>query len=176
MSFAYLDHNAGTGLAEGVLDMMLPYLKQQQGNPSSSHRFGRYTLAAIDHARQQVANLVNVETDQIIFTSGGTESNNQAIGGVAQMYDSGRVLIGSTEHPAVLEPAKRLQQQGFEVLFIPVKADGLINVEIFETLLTEDTRLVSVMWANNETGVVQNIAQLTELTRQRDILSAGTAV
>jgi cysteine desulfurase len=176
MSFAYLDHNAGTGLAEGVLDMMLPYLKQQQGNPSSSHRFGRYTLAAIDHARQQVANLVNVETDQIIFTSGGTESNNQAIGGVAQKYDSGRVLIGSTEHPAVLEPAKRLQQQGFEVLFIPVNADGLINVEIFETLLTDDTRLVSVMWANNETGVIQNIAQLTELTRQRDIVFHSDAV
>jgi len=97
MSFTYLDHNAGTGLAEGVLDAMLPYLKQQQGNPSSSHRFGRYTHAAIDHARQQVADLVNVQSEQIIFTSGGTESNNQAIAGIAQLHDSGRVLISSTE-------------------------------------------------------------------------------
>ena len=176
MSFAYLDHNAGTGLADGVLEAMLPYLKQQQGNPSSTHRFGRYTHAAIDQARQQVAELVNVASEQIIFTSGGTESNNQALSGVAELFDSGRVLIGSTEHPAVLEPAKRLEKQGFEVLFIPVNADGLINIEIFETLLTDDTRLVSVMWANNETGVVQNIAQLTELTKQRNIVFHCDAV
>lgn len=176
MSFAYLDHNAGTGLADGVLEAMLPYLKQQQGNPSSTHRFGRYTHAAIDQARQQVAELVNVASEQIIFTSGGTESNNQALSGVAELFDSGRVLIGSTEHPAVLEPAKRLERQGFEVLFIPVNADGLINIEIFETLLTDDTRLVSVMWANNETGVVQNIAQLTELTKQRNIVFHCDAV
>lgn len=176
MSFAYLDHNAGTGLTEGVLEAMLPYLKQQQGNPSSSHRFGRYTHAALDHARQQVADLVNVDRDQVIFTSGGTESNNQAIGGVAQLHASGQMLIGSTEHPAVLEPAKRLKQQGFELLWVPVNADGLINVEIFETLLTDDTRLISVMWANNETGVVQSIAELTALTQTRDIVFHCDAV
>lgn len=169
MSFVYLDHNAGTGLASGVLDAMLPYLKQQQGNPSSSHRFGRYTQAAIDKARQQVADLVNTDVEQIIFTSGGTESNNHALGGVAELFDSGRVLIGSTEHPAVLEPAKRLQRQGFEVLFIPVDSNGLVDLEAFERLLTEDTRLVSVMWANNETGVVQDIARLTALTKPRGI-------
>lgn len=176
MSFVYLDHNAGTGLAEGVLDAMLPFLKQQQGNPSSSHRYGRYTQSALEHARQQVADLVNVEADQVIFTSGGTESNNQALGGVAHVFDSGRILIGSTEHPAVLEPAKRLQDQGFEVVFIPVNAEGLINIDIFETLLTNDTRLVSVMWANNETGVVQNISRLTELTKPRDIIFHCDAV
>ncbi len=176
MSFVYLDHNAGTSLAHGVLDAMLPYLKQQQGNPSSSHRFGRYTQAAIDKARQQVADLVNADVEQIIFTSGGTESNNHAIGGVTELFDSGRVLIGSTEHPAVLEPAKRLQRQGFEVLFIPVDGNGLIDQEAFESLLTEDTRLVSVMWANNETGVVQDIARLTELTKPRGIVFHCDAV
>ncbi len=169
MAFSYLDHNAGTALAPGVLDIMLPYLKQQQGNPSSSHRFGRFGHAALDKARAQVAKLVNVEIDQVWFSSGGTESNNQALMGVAEQFKNGRVLVSSIEHPAVLEPAKRLRQFGFEVLEIPVDASGQVTPEALSALLTEDTRLVSVMWANNETGVIQDIASLSALTRAKNI-------
>jgi cysteine desulfurase len=169
MAFSYLDHNAGTALAPGVLDVMLPYLKQQQGNPSSSHRFGRFGHAALDKARAQVAKLVNVNIDQVWFSSGGTESNNQALMGVAEQFKNGRVLVSSIEHPAVLEPAKRLRQFGFEVLEIPANASGQITPEALLPLLTEDTRLVSVMWANNETGVIQDIAGLTALTREKNI-------
>lgn len=169
MAFSYLDHNAGTALAPGVLDVMLPYLKQQQGNPSSSHRFGRFGHAALDKARAQVAKLVNVDIDQVWFSSGGTESNNQALMGVAEQFKNGRVLVSSIEHPAVLEPAKRLRQFGFEVLEIPANANGQITPEALLPLLTEDTRLVSVMWANNETGVIQDIVGLTALTREKNI-------
>lgn len=169
MAFSYLDHNAGTALAPGVLDVMLPYLKQQQGNPSSSHRFGRFGHAALDKARAQVAKLVNVEIDQVWFSSGGTESNNQALMGVAEKFKNGRVLVSSIEHPAVLEPAKRLRQFGFEVLEIPANANGQITPQVLLPFLTEDTRLVSVMWANNETGVIQDIAGLTALTREKNI-------
>lgn len=176
MAYTYFDHNAGTGLAEGVLEGMLPFLRQQQGNPSSSHRFGRYAQAAVDQARLQVATLVNVAPQQVIFTSGGTESNNQALLGLMGRYKNGRVLISSIEHPAVLEPAKRLQQHGFEVIEIPANADGVITVDAVANLLTEDTRLVSVMWANNETGVIQDIAALSALTREKEIIFHSDAV
>lgn len=176
MAYTYFDHNAGTGLSEGVLEGMLPFLRQQQGNPSSSHRFGRYAQAAVDQARLQVATLVNAAPQQVIFTSGGTESNNQALLGMMERYKDGRVLISSIEHPAVLEPAKRLQQHGFEVIEIPANADGVITVDAVANLLTEDTRLVSVMWANNETGVIQDIAALAALTRDKDIIFHSDAV
>lgn len=176
MAFTYLDHNAGTGLGEGVLEAMLPFLRQQQGNPSSSHRFGRYAQAVIDQARSQVATFVNVAPEQVIFTSGGTESNNQALLGLTERFSDGRVLVSSIEHPAVLEPAKRLQQHGFEVIEIPANAAGVITIEAVESLLTEDTRLVSVMWANNETGVIQDIAALASLTRQKGVVFHCDAV
>ncbi len=169
MAFTYLDHNAGTALAPGVLDTMLPYMRQQQGNPSSSHRFGRFGQAAIDKARAQVAKLVNVDPEQVWFSSGGTESNNQALMGVAEQFKDGRVLVSSIEHPAVLEPAKRLKQYGFDVIEIPANSDGQITTKALANLLTDDTRLVSVMWANNETGVIQDIAGLTALTHEKSI-------
>jgi cysteine desulfurase len=169
MSFTYLDNNAGAGLAEGVLDKMLPYLQQQQGNPSSSHRFGRYAQAALDKARQQVARLVNAEPSQVIFTSGGTEANNQAIAGVAERFDNGKILIGATEHPAMLEPANRLKQHGFEVALIPVDDNGLIDPATLAGMIDADTRLVSVMWANNETGVIQDIAALSKVCHDKGV-------
>ncbi len=176
MSFAYFDHNAGTGLSEGVLDVMLPFLKQQQGNPSSSHRYGRFAQAGIDKARQQVADLVGVAPAQVVFTSGGTEANNQALAGVAEKYASGRLLIGTTEHPALIEPAKRLQQHGFELDWLPVDKQGRIDPKTFEEMLQPDTRLVSVMQANNETGVIQNIPELTAITKDSNVLFHTDAV
>jgi cysteine desulfurase len=169
MSFTYLDNNAGAGLAEGVLDMMLPYLQQQQGNPSSSHRFGRYAQAALDKARQQVARLVNADPAQVIFTSGGTEANNQAIAGVAERFESGKILVGATEHPAMLEPAKRLQQHGFELELIPVDENGRIDPVTLAEMIDDETRLVSVMWANNETGVIQDIATLSAVCHEKGV-------
>jgi len=176
MSFSYLDNNAGAGLADGVLDAMLPYLQQQQGNPSSGHRFGRYARAALDKARQQVANLVNAEPSQVIFTSGGTEANNQAIAGVAERFDSGKILVSAIEHPAMLEPARRLQKQGFELVLIPVNAEGLVEPETLAELIDSDTRLVSVMWANNETGVIQDIAALSAVCHDKGVPIVTDAV
>jgi cysteine desulfurase len=169
MSFTYLDNNAGAGLADGVLDAMMPYLQQQQGNPSSSHRFGRFAQAALDKARQQVARLVNADPEQVIFTSGGTEANNQAIAGVAERFDSGKILIGATEHPAMLEPAKRLERHGFELALIPVDEAGHINLDKLAELIDDNTRLVSVMWANNETGVIQDIAAIARVCHSRGV-------
>lgn len=169
MAFTYLDNNAGAGLAEGVLDVMLPYLQQQQGNPSSSHRFGRFAHSAIDKARQQVANLVNAEPSQVIFTSGGTEANNQAIAGLAELFQDGKVLVSAVEHPAMLEPAQRLQRHGFEIEQIPVNDAGLVEPNQLAAMLDDTTRLVSVMWANNETGVIQNIAELAAVCKQKGV-------
>lgn len=176
MSFSYLDNNAGAGLADGVLDAMLPYLQQQQGNPSSGHRFGRYARAALDKARQQVARLVNAEPSQVIFTSGGTEANNQAIVGVAERYDSGKILVSAIEHPAMLEPARRLQKQGFELEMIPVNEQGLVEPSTLAELIDADTRLVSVMWANNETGVIQDIAALAAVCHDKGVPLVTDAV
>lgn len=176
MSFSYLDNNAGAGLAQGVLDAMLPYLQQQQGNPSSGHRFGRYARAALDKARQQVASLVNAEPSQVIFTSGGTEANNQAIAGVAERFDSGKILVSAIEHPAMLEPARRLQKQGFELVMIPVNEQGLVEPSTLAELIDSDTRLVSVMWANNETGVIQDIAALTAVCHAKGVPMVTDAV
>ena len=169
MAFSYLDNNAGTALAEGVLDAMLPYLHQQQGNPSSSHRYGRFARTALDSARQQVADLIKVQPSQVIFTSGGTESNNQALLGISKQYSSGDVLVSSIEHPSVLEPAARLAEQGFNVVHVPVDESGRIKTNNFIEALSDQTRLVSMMWANNETGTIQDIAALTEITRQQQI-------
>lgn len=169
MAFTYLDNNAGAGLAEGVLDVMLPYLQQQQGNPSSSHRFGRFAHSALDKARQQVANLVNAEPSQVIFTSGGTEANNQAIAGLAELFQDGKVLVSAVEHPAMLEPAQRLQRRGFDFDLIPVNAAGLVEPEQLATMIDDTTRLVSVMWANNETGVIQNIVELAAVCKQKGV-------
>ncbi|WP_430009824.1 cysteine desulfurase family protein [Methylophaga lonarensis] len=169
MAFSYLDHNAGTGLSEGVLDAMMPYLRQQQGNPSSSHRFGRFGKSAMDTARQQVADLVNVEPAQVIFTSGGTESNNQVFAGLREQFSDGELLINPTEHPAVLEPVYRLQKHGFTVLKMPVSDQGVVAVEAAQTMMSPQTRLVSVMLANNETGSLQPVATLAALCKQRQI-------
>lgn len=169
MSFTYLDNNAGAGLAPGVLDAMLPYLQQQQGNPSSSHRFGRYAQAALDKARQQVASLVNAQPSQVIFTSGGTEANNQAIAGVAERFDNGKILVSAIEHPAMLEPARRLQRHGFELELIPVDEQGRVNPTTLAGMIDEDTRLVSVMWANNETGVIQDIPALAAVCHEKGV-------
>ena len=144
---------------------MLPYLTEQHGNPSSVHRYGRVARAAVDRAREQVAELVNAHPTQVIFTGGGTEASNLAIKGFAALQPPGRIVIGATEHPSVAEPAESLKKSGWHVSVLPVDGQGrLIGTET-EALLKLRPTMVSVMWANNETGVIQDIPALAARVR-----------
>lgn len=156
----YLDHNATTPLDARVLEAMLPYLTEQHGNPSSVHRHGRAARAAVDRAREQVAELVNAHPTQVIFTGCGTEASNLAIKGFAALQPPGHIVVGATEHPSVAEPAGSLKKNGWRVSVLPVDGQGrLIEVET-DALLKLRPKMVSVMWANNETGVIQDIPAL----------------
>jgi len=164
----YLDHNATSPLDVRVLDAMRPFLTEYHGNPSSTHRFGRVARTAIDQSREQVAALVNAHPNQVIFTSGGTEANNLAIKGFAGAMEPGLLVFGATEHPSVVEPAKSLKHAGWELSQLPVDGQGrLIEVEM-DQRLQHRPALVSVMWANNETGVVHDIAGIASKVRTQD--------
>lgn len=163
----YLDHNATTPLDPRVLDAMMPYLAEHHGNPSSAHRFGRIARAGVEKAREQVADLVHAHPSQVIFTSGGTEANNLAIGGMAALNSPGHVAIGATEHPSVAEPVYWLARKGWRISALPVDGQGRLLETEMETILQTDPALVSVMWANNETGVIQDIAAVSAMARAR---------
>lgn len=165
----YLDNNATTNMPEEVVAAMLPYLTQTIGNPSSVHRYGRMSRQAIDDARIQVAALVNAEPSQVVFTSGGTEANNLAIFGSCKKWHNARLAIGATEHPSVIEPAQMQTKENGLLDIIEVNDQGLITEAVFKKTLHVDTRLVSVMLANNETGVIQNLKPLIELAQSRGI-------
>ena len=165
----YLDNNATTTMPGQVVDAMLPYLTQTIGNPSSVHRYGRMSRQAIDDARIQVAALVNAEPSQVVFTSGGTEANNLAILGSCKQWSAGRLAISATEHPSVIEPAELQAKLGWSLDTISVSNQGLITEESFNKAIFDDTRLVSVMMANNETGVIQNLAPLIVKAREKGI-------
>lgn len=157
----YLDHNATTPVAEVVLQAMLPYLREHFGNPSSNHVYGQRTAAAIDAARQQVAHLIGAQPRQVVFTSGGTEANNLALIGAALARPNRRHWISSTiEHPAVTEPLGELSRQGHRVDFAPVDSSGIVRLAEIGAALTLQTNVVSVMLANNETGVLQPISEV----------------
>lgn len=143
----------------------MPYLEGCYGNPSSVHQFGRKARAALDQAREQVAALVNVHPAQVVFTGGGTEANNLAIQGLAAGKSAGHLLVGATEHASVLEPAAALQRRGWQVEQMAVSAQGLVDVEEIAQQLTTQTRLLSLMLANNETGVIQDLAAVSEVVR-----------
>nr|MBS0019233.1 cysteine desulfurase [Gammaproteobacteria bacterium] len=171
-SALYLDYNATTPVAPEVADAMEPYLREHFGNPSSSHRFGQQARAAVEQARGQVAGLIGVDTDEIVFTSCATEANNLAILGAARaLHGRGRHLITSAiEHPAVAAPMAHLTEQGWEVTVLPVDATGRVAPADLAGALRGDTVLVSVMHANNEVGTLQPIAELAGLARQRGAL------
>lgn len=169
----YLDNHATTPLDERVLAAMLPYFTEHFGNPASiSHLYGWEAEAAVKQARQTLADAINATPEEIVFTSGATEANNLAIKGVAEAYFSkGRHIITvQTEHNAVLDPCEYLQSLGFEVTFLPVQSDGLIDLSQLEKALRADTILVSVMAANNEIGVIQPLAEIGAMCRQRQVL------
>jgi cysteine desulfurase len=169
----YLDNNATTPLDPIVLEAMLPFLMDEYGNPSSSsHAFGWAAREAVQKAREQTAQLVGAEPEELVFTSGATESVNLAMKGVARTYaKKGRHLVTvSTEHKAVLDTARALQREGFEITVLDVDADGHVPPNALADSLREDTVLVSIMWANNETGVIHDIPALSEIVRSRGIL------
>ncbi len=175
----YLDNHATTPVDSRVLDEMLPYLKDKFGNASSrNHQFGWEAEAAVEKAREQMAKLIGATAKEIVFTSGATESDNLAIKGVAEMYreKGDHIVTCVTEHKAVLDTCKHLEKQGFRVTYLPVGKDGLISLDDLRRALDGKTTLVSIMFANNEIGVVQPIAEIGKICRERGILFHTDAV
>jgi cysteine desulfurase len=161
----YLDHNATTPVDPRVLDAMLPWFSRQHGNPSSRHDYGRAARAAMDEARTQVAAAVGAHATEVVFTSGGTEANNLFVRGVAANERPGLVAISAIEHPSVREPARALLRQGWRMRELAVDAEGRIVTTDFSAALAEMPAMVSVMLANNETGVIQDVGALAESAR-----------
>lgn len=161
----YLDHNATTPLDPAVLDAMMPWLSQRFGNASSRHEYGRDARRAIDAAREQVAQAVGAHPTEVVFTSGGSEANNLFIKGVAARQRPELAAISAVEHPCVLKPAGQLARQGWEISALPVDAAGRIDVVAYHEIVARRPRFISVMAANNETGVVQDIATLSALAK-----------
>lgn len=161
----YFDHNATTPLDGRVLEAMLPYLKSCHGNPSSLHRPGRIARDAVETARAQVAALTGAAPTQVVFTSGGSEANNLAIKGLAWSLKPGRICIGATEHPSVAAPAQFLRSQDWECRTVPVDAQGVIEDFALAETAENPPDIVAVMLANNETGVVQDVARIAAVAR-----------
>jgi cysteine desulfurase len=175
----YMDHNATTPVAPEVFEAMRPYFGERFGNPASgSHRFGWTAEAAVAVAREQVARLIGAQPEEIVFTSGATESDNLAIKGVAQAYrDRGMHLVTAWfEHHAVLDPCQRLEREGFEVTYLPVDREGLVDPDDVQRAITPRTVLVSIMLANNEIGTIQPLQEIGRICKTRGVLLHSDAV
>jgi cysteine desulfurase len=174
----YLDYAATAPVRKEVVKEMLPYFSDKFGNPSSLHSFGLEAKAAVSNARKTIANVINAEEDEIIFTSGGTESDNLAIKGVAYANkDKGNHIITSKiEHHAVLNTMKELEKEGFKVTYIPVDKYGQVNPKDVENAITDDTILISIMHANNEIGTIQPISQIGKIAKKNDVIFHTDAV
>jgi cysteine desulfurase len=173
MKTIYLDYNATTPIAPSVLEAMLPFLSEHYGNPSSSHALGRACQEAIEDARSRVAVLLGADRDEVFFTSGGTESANLAIQGVMLLNAppmEGHLIVSAIEHPAVAEPARHLQRMGFELTEVRCNGQGVVEPGEVEAAMRPDTRLVSIMHANNETGVIQPLHEISEICRDHEVL------
>lgn len=172
----YLDNAASTVIHNEVFQEMIPFLKEQYGNPSSIHHSGRMASRAIQKARKQIANLISANPEEILFTSGGTESNNIALFGITHPNKGKHIITSSIEHDAVLEPCKKLEKEGFDVTYLPVSGDGLINPEDVKKSITKNTCLVSIMFANNEVGTVQPIGEIAKLCSEKRIFFHTDAI
>ena len=169
----YMDNHATTPVDPRVLEAMLPYFTQNFGNAASrNHKFGWEAEAAVETARKQVARLITAQPQEIIFTSGATESDNLAVKGVAWRYrqKGNHIITLPTEHKAVLDSCRRLEQEGFSVTYLPVEPDGLVDLGRLEAAITDRTTLVSIMAANNEIGVLQPVGAIGQLCRNRGVL------
>ncbi|OOE02326.1 cysteine desulfurase NifS [Anoxybacillus kestanbolensis] len=178
MERIYLDHAATSPVHPQVVEAMIPYMTTYFGNPSSIHSFGRETRRALDEARETIAKTIGAKANEIIFTSGGTEADNLAIIGVAMANrERGRhIITTSVEHHAVLNTCKYLQKQGFDVTYLPVDEHGVISIEQLKSALRDDTVLVSIMFGNNETGVLQPIHDIGQLLHDHDVYFHTDAV
>lgn len=173
MRHIYLDYNATTPVAPSVREAMAPFFSEHFGNPSSGHSLGRAAHEAIQDARRETAMLLSADPEEIVFTSGGTESNNLALKGAMFASGSpghGSLLISAIEHPAIVEPARFLERLGFGLIVVPCDARGVVSPQAVLRALAPDTRLVSIMHANNETGVIQPIREIAALCRERGVL------
>ena len=172
MSSIYLDYNATTPIDPQVAEAMLPFIDRHFGNPSSSHSFGAAAKAAVDEAREQVAQMLGCQADEIIFTSGGTEANNFAIKGVAGAYrrKGNHIITSAVEHPAVLEVCRYLEQQGCEVTYLPVDQACLVDPQQVADAITSQTILVTIMHANNEVGTVEPIEEIAKIAHRKGVL------
>jgi cysteine desulfurase len=174
----YLDNNSTTPTDPRVVETMLPYFYEIPGNAASrNHPFGWKAEEAVDYAREQIADLIHVDSKEIIFTSGATESNNLAIKGIFEMYASkgNHIITAKTEHKAVLDACKRVEKQGGQVTYLDVKNDGLIDLAELEAAITDKTILVSIMWANNETGVIQPMKEIGDICNKHGVLFMSDA-
>lgn len=178
----FLDNASTTRVDDQVVKAMLPYYSDIYGNASSIHSFGRQAASALDTGRHQVAELLNANDNEIIFTAGGTEADNMAIKGTAYLNKDKRktkgphIITTSIEHPAVLEPCKHLEKQGFKVEYLPVDKHGLITPEQLQKAIGPNTFIVSIMYANNEIGTIEPIKELVNITHEQDILFHTDAV
>lgn len=169
----YFDNHATTPMDPRVLDAMLPYFTQKFGNAASrNHSFGWEAEKAVDDARKKIADLIGATPKEIIFTSGATESNNLAIKGVAEMYaeKGNHIITAATEHKAVLDTCKKLEKHGYRVTYLPLKTDGLVDLDMLRDTITDKTILITIMYANNEIGVIQPVAEIGKLARERGVL------
>jgi cysteine desulfurase len=168
----YLDYNSTTPIDPRVLEALLPFLKDNFANPSSTHHFGQSINEKVKQARKQIADFIKAEANELIFTSGATEAINIAIKGVAESYSNKgkHIVTVSTEHKAVLDTCKDLERRGFEITYLPVQTNGLIDLDEFQKAIRADTILVSVMYVNNETGIIQPIKEIASIANKKGAL------
>ncbi len=177
MKTVYVDNNATTRVDPQVLDAMLPYFNDFYGNPSSMHSFGGEVAHKIDEARIKVASLINASPDEIVFTSCGTESNSTAIHAtISSIPDKKHIITSRVEHPAVKNLCEYLSKKGYRVTFVPVDRKGMLDVDYLYNSLNDDTAIVSVMWANNETGMIFPIEEISQVVKQKGIVFHTDAV
>ena len=165
----YLDHNASTSVHPEVLEAMLPFFSERFGNPSSIHGFGREARDGVEGARERVAHFLRVGKDEIVFTSGGTESDNVAVKGIAAARGRGHIVTSAVEHHAVLRSVQALEKAGFEATYVPVDGHGMVDPDDVRRALRSDTIVVSIMHANSEVGTIQPVGAIGRLTREREI-------
>jgi cysteine desulfurase len=165
----YLDNAASTQIHEDVLTSMLPYLKEQYGNASSIHRYGRMSRKAIEKSRKQIASLINADPSEILITSGGTESNNTVLRGISMKNTQSNIITSSIEHDAILEPCKKLSQNGLEIKYLQVDKFGMINPSDLKNDISDNTCLVSIIFGNNEVGTVQKISKISQICHEKKI-------
>ena len=178
MEVRYFDNSATTKIKEEVLKEMFPYLSVQYGNPSSIYSIGREAKRAIEEARKRVASLINCKPEEIYFTSCGSESDNTALKGIANANkNKGKHIITSKiEHPAILNTCENLEKQGYEITYIDVDKDGIINLETLKNSIRKDTILISIMFANNEIGTIEPIEEISKIAHKNNIIFHTDAV